>query len=77
MKTICVFPEYENDLRFSLNHAKEQLAGYLLGEISKVEAYNFTLIASDLINWKVFAPSVEMIQFEGGCEDEESEFAEN
>jgi len=53
--------EYENDLRSSLKHAKEQLAGYLLGEISKGETYNFTLIASDLINWKVFAPNVDQL----------------
>lgn len=56
-----VIIEYENDLRYSLNHAKEQLAGYLLGEISKGETYNFTLIASDLINWKVFAPNVDQL----------------
>jgi hypothetical protein len=48
-----VIIEYENDLRYSLNHAKEQLAGYLLGEISKGETYNFTLIASDLSPWFV------------------------
>lgn len=54
--------EYENDLKYSLNHAKEQLAGYLLGEISKGETYNFTLIASDLINWKVFSPNVDQLE---------------
>ena len=36
--------EYENDLRPSLKHTKEQLAGYLLGEISKGETYNLTTI---------------------------------
>ena len=51
--------EYENNLSTSLKHAKEQLAGYLLGEFSKGEGYNFTLIASDFINWKIFAPKVE------------------
>lgn len=56
-----VIIEYENDLRYSLKHAKEQLGGYLLGEISKGETYNFTLIASDLITWKVFAPNVDQL----------------
>ena len=36
--------EYENDLRVSLKHAKEQLAGYLLGEFSRGEGYNFTFL---------------------------------
>lgn len=53
--------EFENDLRLSLKHAKEQLAGYLLGEFSRGEGYNFTLIASDFINWKVFAPDVDQL----------------
>jgi hypothetical protein len=53
--------EYENDLRTSLKHAKEQLAGYLLGEFSRGEGYNFTLIAADFINWKVFAPNIEQL----------------
>jgi methylase of polypeptide subunit release factors len=63
--------EYENDLRTSLKHAKEQLAGYLLGEFSRGEGYNFTLIASDFINWKVFAPQVDQLdKLEGINEDE-------
>ncbi len=53
--------EYENDLRTSLKHAKEQLAGYLLGEFSRGEGYNFTLIACDFMNWKVFAPNVDQL----------------
>lgn len=51
-----VIIEFENDLRVTLNHAKEQLAGYLLGQLRSGEGYNFTLIASDFINWKVFTP---------------------
>jgi len=43
-----VIIEYENDLRPSLNHAKEQLAGYLLGQFKKSRDYNFTLIAPDI-----------------------------
>jgi hypothetical protein len=53
--------EYENNLSISLKHAKEQLAGYLLGEFSTGEGYDFTLIASDFITWKVFAPNVDQL----------------
>jgi hypothetical protein len=53
--------EFENDLRKTLPHAKEQLAGYLLGQFRSGKGYNFTLIASDFINWRVFAPSAESI----------------
>ncbi|HEY9404710.1 MAG TPA: N-6 DNA methylase, partial [Pyrinomonadaceae bacterium] len=53
--------EFENDLRKTLAHAKEQLAGYLLGEINSGEIYNHTLIASDFINWKVYAPDVDQL----------------
>jgi len=48
--------EFENDLKFSLKHAKEQLAGYLLGQFKTGEGYHFTLIASDLITWRVLRP---------------------
>ncbi|MBL1214687.1 MAG: N-6 DNA methylase [Ignavibacteriae bacterium] len=50
--------EFENNLKVSLEHAKEQLAGYLLGQFKAGEGYNFTLIATDCITWKVFAPDV-------------------
>jgi type I restriction-modification system DNA methylase subunit len=53
--------EFENELRKTLAHAKEQLAGYLLGEINSGETYNHTLIASDFINWKVYAPDVSQL----------------
>ena len=53
-----VIIEYENDLRKTEGHAKEQLAGYLLGLVRTGEGYNYTLIASDFVNWKVFAPDV-------------------
>lgn len=53
--------EFENDLRKTLAHAKEQLAGYLLGQVNSGEGYNYTLIASDFINWKVFAPDVSQL----------------
>ena len=54
--------EFENNLNLTLNHAKEQLAGYLLGQLRSGEGYNFTLIASDFISWKVFAPEVESLE---------------
>ena len=43
-----VIIEYENDLRLSLNKAKEQLAGYRLGQFREHQDYNFTLIATDI-----------------------------
>jgi hypothetical protein len=54
--------EFENDLRKTLKHAKEQLAGYLLGQVNTGEGYNFTLIASDFINWKVFSPDISQLE---------------
>ena len=53
--------EYENDLKVSLKHAKEQLSGYLLGQFKSGEGYNYTLIVSDFINWKVFAPAISCL----------------
>ncbi|MCZ7610943.1 MAG: N-6 DNA methylase [Ignavibacterium sp.] len=53
--------EFENDLKITLVHAKEQLAGYLLGQLRSGEGYNFTLIASDFVNWKVFVPDVSQL----------------
>jgi type I restriction-modification system DNA methylase subunit len=53
--------EFENDLKKTLPHAKEQLAGYLLGQFNSGEGYSYTLIASDFINWKVFAPDVAFL----------------
>lgn len=53
--------EFENDLKVTLKHAKEQLAGYLLGQFHSGQGYNFTLIASDFITWKVFAPDVSQL----------------
>ncbi|MBK9099489.1 MAG: hypothetical protein IPM14_15520 [bacterium] len=47
--------EFENDLKVTFDHATEQLSGYLLGQLRSGEGYNFTLIASDFINWNVFA----------------------
>lgn len=53
--------EFENDLKITLKHAKEQLAGYMLGQFNSGEGYNYTLIASDFINWKVVVPDVSQL----------------
>lgn len=55
--------EFENDLKqSSYSHAKEQLAGYLLGQFRSGEGYNYVLIASDFINWKVLSPNIDCIE---------------
>jgi len=53
--------EFENELKLSFKHAKEQLAGYMLGQFNSGEGYNYTLIASDFINWKVVVPDVSQL----------------
>lgn len=63
--------EFENDLRVSLKHAKEQLAGYLLGQFNSGEGYNFTLIATDCITWKVFAPDISQLDQLGNLKEHE------
>ncbi len=53
--------EFENDLKVTVKHAKEQLAGYLIGQFNSGEGYNYTLIASDFITWKVLVPDISCI----------------
>ncbi len=53
--------EFEKDLKVTYKHAKEQLAGYLLGEFKSGMGYNYTLIASDFIHWKVLVPDINQI----------------
>jgi len=53
--------EFENDLKANYKHAKEQLAGYLLGQFNSGEGYNYTLIASDFVNWKIVVPDVSQL----------------
>lgn len=55
--------EFENDLKSTLNHAKEQLAGYLLGQLRSGKGYNYTLIVSDFVNWKIVVPDVSQLEF--------------
>ncbi len=63
--------EFENDLKVTLKHAREQLAGYLLGQFNSGEGYNFTLIASDFIEWKVFSPDLACIELLGTLTEDE------
>ncbi|MFW5872040.1 MAG: N-6 DNA methylase, partial [bacterium] len=63
--------EFENDLKASLAHAKEQLAGYMLGRFKSGIGYNYTLIASDFITWKVFAPDISCIEKLGEVQEDE------
>lgn len=53
--------EFENDLRITYNHAKEQLAGYMLGKMRSGAGFDFTLIASDFISWKIVVPDISCI----------------
>jgi len=53
--------EFENDLQVTYTHAKEQLAGYMLGKMRSGAGFDFTLIASDFINWKVVTPDISCI----------------
>ncbi len=56
-----VIIEFESNLKVSLKHAKEQLAGYLLGQYKSGHGSDYVLIASDLINWKVFSIDEESL----------------
>ena len=53
--------EFENSMRQTGKHAKEQLAGYLLGQFNSGEGYHFTLIASDFIEWRLYAPDISCL----------------
>lgn len=56
-----VIIEFENDLKKTGAHAREQLAGYMLGQLRSGEGYDFTLIASDFITWKKYAPDIDQL----------------
>jgi hypothetical protein len=56
-----VIIEFENDLQRSYQHAQSQLAGYLLGRFHSGEGYNYTLIVSDFIQWRVLSPSLDAL----------------
>lgn len=72
-----VIIEFENDLSKTYKHAKEQLAGYLLGQFNSGEGYNYTLIASDFIHWKVVAPKLEDVEKLEILNEEELELQED
>ncbi len=57
-----VIIEFENNLKVSLKHAKEQVAGYFLGQFKSGEGSDYVLIASDLIVWKVFSIDVSSLE---------------
>lgn len=57
-----VIIEFENDLKKTLTHAKEQIAGYLLGQYNSGEGYDYTLIASDMISWKVYSIDISSLE---------------
>jgi type I restriction-modification system DNA methylase subunit len=63
--------EFERELKISFKHAKEQLAGYMLGQFKSGEGYNFTLIASDFINWKVVTPDVSQLDMLDSLQEHE------
>jgi len=51
-----VIIEYENNLQKMYDHAKEQLIEYLMGNWKSGNDYNYTLIATDGLEWPIFAP---------------------
>lgn len=63
-----VIIEFENNLKRTGQHAKEQLKEYLLGNWITNREYNFTLIATDCLTWKVYAPSYEEFRERVGTE---------
>lgn len=56
-----VIIEFENNMKKTWQHAREQLSDYLTGNWEEGKKYDFTLIATDCIIWKVYAPAYENI----------------
>jgi hypothetical protein len=56
-----VIIEFEKDLKKTGEHAIEQLSEYLVGNWNSGCDYNFTLIATDCVTWKVYAPDYAAI----------------
>lgn len=54
-----VIIEYENNLRKMHNHARDQLLEYLAGNWKSGSVYNYTLIATDGLEWFIYAPDYE------------------
>ncbi len=66
-----VIIEFENDLKKNLKHAKEQLAGYLLGEYKSGNGSDYVLIASDLVTWRVYTIAQESLERLGELQEDE------
>lgn len=58
-----VIIEFENSLEKTGLHAIDQLAEYVSGNWNSGESYNFTLIATDCITWKIYSPNIESLDF--------------
>lgn len=56
-----VIIEFERDLKKTEEHAKEQLTEYLSGNWLSGNNYEFILIATDCISWKVYYPDYEKL----------------
>jgi len=56
-----VIIEFENNIKQSEAHAKEQLIEYLSGLYNSGEGYNFTLIISDFLEWRIYIPKLNSI----------------
>lgn len=56
-----VIIEFEKDLRIKGTEAKYQLAEYLASNFKTDGQYNFTLIATDCINWVIYAPNPDSL----------------
>lgn len=57
-----VIIEFEKNLKITGKKAVEQLKDYLFGNWKSGEGYNFTLIASDCMEWVIYAPTIETIE---------------
>lgn len=53
--------EFEKDLSRTGEHARDQLREYLSGNWNSNVRFEFTLIASDCLTWKVYAPEFESL----------------
>ena len=58
--------EFENDLRRTGDHAVDQLKEYVYGEWQRGQRGPFTLVATDCLTWRVYAP--HYLQLEDGVE---------
>ncbi|MCK6650300.1 MAG: N-6 DNA methylase, partial [Bacteroidia bacterium] len=54
-----VIIEFERDLKVTLEHAKEQLSEYLVGNWLSGNNFDYVLIATDCLTWKVYSPKFD------------------